>query len=129
VIVDTSALVAIVFQEDGYEHHLERIITCDPPAGVPSMALVELGIVLGARLGRDPCPLVARMVEQLGLDVIGFSHSPGSAALSAAVCFGRGRHRAALNLGDCLSSACADLAGEPLLFVGEDFTHTDIDPA
>ena len=125
MIVDTSALVAIVFQDDGHE----PIVTCDPPAGVPSTALVELGIVLDARLGLDPRALVARMVEHLGLDVIGFSPAHWSGALSAAVRYGRGRHRAALNVGDCLSYACIDLAGEPLLFVGEDFIHTDIDPA
>jgi ribonuclease VapC len=127
VIVDTSALAAIVFRETGFETILDRITLADTPAGVPATVLAELGMVLSARLNIDPRSLISRLVEQCGLEVIPFGGHHWAAAVGAAQRFGRGRHPAGLNFGDCLSYATADLAGEPLLFVGDDFAQTDIE--
>ena len=129
MIVDTSALVAIIFREDGYEELLEQLITSDPPAAVPATVLTELGVVLAGRLNMDPRPLIGRMVEQFGLEVIPFGPYHWASAVGASVRFGRGRHAAGLNFGDCLTYAAADVAGETLLFVGGDFALTDIEPA
>jgi ribonuclease VapC len=129
VIVDTSALAAIIFREEGHEEMLDHMTFCDPPAAVPATVLTELGLVLAARLGMDPRPLITRMVEQCGLEVIPFGPYHWGSAVGAFVRFGRGRHAAGLNFGDCLTYATADVAGEPLLFVGDDFALTDIQPA
>ena len=129
MIVDTSALAAIIFREDGFEELLDRLTSSDPPAGVPASVLAELGVVLAARLNIDPRPLLSRMVEQCGLEVIPFGAYHWASAVGASVRFGRGRHPAGLNFGDCLAYAAADVAGEPLLFVGDDFARTDIEPA
>jgi ribonuclease VapC len=126
VIVDTSALAAIVFREDGFENLVDRIIAAETPVGVPATALVELGMVLSSRLEVDARPIVVQLVETLGLEIIDIGHPHWSAAVDAYVRFGRGRHPAALNFGDCLSHAAASVAGEPLLFVGDDFGQTDL---
>lgn len=129
MIVDTSALTAIIFREVGYQDLLEQLTASDPPAAVPATVLTELALVLAGRLNIDPRPLIARMVEQCGLQVIPFGSYHWASAVGAAVRFGRGRHAAGLNFGDCLSYAAADVAGESLLFVGDDFALTDIEPA
>lgn len=129
MIVDTSALAAIIFEEEGHFDLVERIATSDPPAAVPATVLAELGLVLIARLGIDPRPLLGRMIEQFGMEVIPLGPYHWASAAGASVRFGRGRHPAALNFGDCLTYATADLAGETLLFVGDHFALTDIEPA
>lgn len=129
MIVDTSALVAIIFREEGHEELLEQLTTSDPPAAVPATVLAELGLVLAGRLNMDPRPLISRMVEQCGLEVVPFGPYHWASAIGASLRFGRGRHAAGLNFGDCLSYAAADVAGEALLFVGNDFALTDIEPA
>lgn len=129
MIVDTSALVAIIFRDDGHEELLEQITTSDPPPAVPATVLAELGLVLAGRLSLDPRPLISRLVEQFGMEVIPFGPYHWASAVGASLRFGRGRHPAGLNFGDCLSYAAADVTGEPLLFVGDDFALTDIEPA
>lgn len=129
MIIDTSALAAVVFREEGHEDLLDRIAGEDPPAAVPAHVLVELGMVLAARLGVDPRPLISGLVDRCGLEVIPFTSAHWSSAVGAALRFGRGTHPAGLNFGDCLSYAAADLAGEPLLFVGDDFALTDVERA
>lgn len=126
MIVDASALLAVVFQEPGFEEILERM-TEGPPvaAGVPTLA--ETGIVLHARLGGEAPGLLERMLDELGIQEIPFGEVHWREAVDAYRRFGRGRHEAHLNFGDCLTYATARLAGEPLLFVGEDFARTDLD--
>jgi ribonuclease VapC len=129
VIVDTSALVAIVVQEPGHDALLDRLTRPEamPAVGAPTAA--ELGIVLTARLRTDARPLVAGLLDHLGIATVHFVDEHWRAAIGAYQRYGRGRHRAALNFGDCLTYAVASLADEPLLFVGEDFTHTDLTAA
>ncbi len=83
-------------------------------------------IVLSARLHRDARGLLARFCQEAGIVTIPFGEAHYSAAIDAWLRFGKGRHPAALNFGDCLSYAAASLAAEPLLFVGEGFTRTDL---
>lgn len=129
MIIDTSALAAIALREPGHEALIDRIIEADQPVGVPATVLVELGIVLSARLGLDARPVVARLAEQLDLEVIALTEHHWQAAVGAFTRFGKGRHRAALNFGDCLSYAVAATAREDLLSVGEDFALTDLGPS
>jgi ribonuclease VapC len=127
-MVDSSALLAIAFQEPGYESILRRIIDADAvAAGAPTLA--ETGIVLHARLGSGANGLLERMLDELGIEEIPFGEIHWREAVDAYRRFGRGQHPAGLNFGDCLTYAAARLTGEPLLFVGEDFGRTDLERA
>lgn len=126
MIVDTSAVVAVVFQEDGYERLLALLTDDASRTGIGTPTVVELGIVLSARLGTDATTIVADLLRQFEIDEVPFGEPHWRKAVAAFWRYGRGRHRAALNFGDCLAYAVARLAGEPLLFVGQDFAQTDL---
>jgi ribonuclease VapC len=128
MILDASALLAIVFQEPGFEAVLERIGTeVGVAAGGPS--LTEAGIVLQSRLGRNADGLLERMLDELDIQEVPFGEVHWREAVDAFRRFGKGRHPAALNFGDCMTYAVAQLSGEPLLFVGDDFGLTDLEVA
>lgn len=128
MIVDSSAILAVAFREPGHEAILERIREADAvAAGAPTLA--ETGIVLHARLGTASHGMLERMLDELGIQEIPFGEIHWREAVDAFRRFGRGQHPASLNFGDCLTYATARLSGEPLLFVGEDFGRTDLEPA
>jgi len=129
VIVDTSALVAIVVREPGFERLLELMTDPGSSAAIGTSTVAELALVLSARLGSDSQLLVTGLLDHLGISTVEFTEAHWRAAASAFWLYGRSRHPAGLNFGDCLTYAVASLADEPLLFVGEDFTHTDLIPA
>ena len=129
MIVDTSALVAIVVREPGHETILGKLSVPTAGAGIGTPTVAELGIVLSARLHRDARALVVDLLDHLDISEIPFSDVHWREAIDAYWRFGRGRHRAALNFGDCLTYAVARLANEPLLFVGDDFSATDLTAA
>jgi len=125
MIVDSSALVAVVFQEPDYEVIIDKLLASES-TGIGTPTLVEVGIVLNARLGKDSRTLLSRMLGEFDIIEVPFGEPHWPEALSAYRRFGRGRHAANLNFGDCLSYAVAHLADEPLLFVGADFAATDL---
>jgi len=128
MILDSSAVVAIVFEEQGYEALLLRMKAATNVAiGAPT--LTELSIVLARRLKHNARPQVHALLIAVEAQVIPFTEDHHVEALRAFERFGKGRHPAALNFGDCLSYAIARIAGEPLLFVGDDFLKTDIHAA
>lgn len=126
MIIDTSALVAIVVREPGYEGLVEKLTDTAATSGMGTPTLAELGLVLSARLAVDARPVVAGLIESFEIATIPFSDAHWRAAIDAFLRYGRGRHPAALNFGDCLTYATAVLANEPLLFVGADFSRTDL---
>jgi ribonuclease VapC len=128
VIVDSSVLLAIVFREPGYEDVLDRIQAAEAVAAA-TPTLAETGIVLHARLGEKSRGMLERILDELAIEEIPFGEIHWREAVDAFRRFGKGRHAAALNFGDCLTYAAAKLAGEPLLFVGDDFSRTDLDRA
>jgi ribonuclease VapC len=128
MIADASAIVAIVFREPGYEDLIEKISQAEY-LGMGTPTLAETGIVLSARLGRGGKTILARLCQELGVVPIPFDDAHWREAVDAYERFGRGRHPAKLNFGDCLSYATAKLAGQPLLYVGKDFNETDIERA
>jgi ribonuclease VapC len=125
MILDTSAIVAILMREPGFETVVTRLAE-DPNPAVGTPTLAETAIVLCARLGRDARSLLSRFLTEAAIAVVPFGESHFSAAVQAWLRFGKGRHPAALNFGDCLSYAVARLAEAPLLCVGDDFARTDI---
>jgi len=88
--------------------------------------LLETMMVLTARLAQDARPLLFALLRRLDAEVVPLNLEHFDAAAAAFNRFGRGRHPAGLNFGDCLSYAIASVSGMPLLFTGEDFGRTDI---
>lgn len=125
MIVDASAVVAILREEPDAEWLLDRLDEADT-VRIGSPTLVEAGLVLAGRLGLMGRTLLARFVQESGMDVVPLSEEHASVAVDAFVRFGKGRHPAALNFGDCLSYAVSRVAGEPLLCIGNDFAQTDL---
>ncbi len=128
MIVDTSAVIAILFQEPRYEKLAGKIAAAEY-VGIGSPTLVETGIVLSARLEDDARPLLTRFLTEAGIAVVSFQETHFGLAVGAWRKYGKGRHPAALNYGDCLSYAVAKAARLPLLCVGNDFPQTDIELA
>ncbi len=123
--LDSSALVAILFAEPGHLDLVDRILEADV-VRVGTPVLVETEIVLSARRGRPAATDVQDLLGELQVTVVPFGESEWHTAVRAFERFGRGRHKAGLNFGDCLSYAVAAVASDSLLFVGDDFTFTDI---
>jgi ribonuclease VapC len=128
VIIDTSALVAITFAEPGHQELIAKLAGA-ASAGIGTPTIAEAGVVLTARLGRDSRDLVIRLLDEFSIDEVPFGDRHWREAVDAYVRFGKGRHKARLNFGDCLTYAVARLANEPLLFVGDDFPRTDLQMA
>jgi len=126
--LDSSALIAILFAEPNHLDLIDRILEADSVrVGAPT--LVETTMVFIARRGSGSGREVEALVKELGVTVVPFGEPEWHAATEAFHKYGRGRHRAALNFGDCLAYATAAVAGDSLLFVGDDFAHTGITPA
>lgn len=128
MILDTSVIVAIALREPGFERLVDRLRSANT-IGIGTPTLVEAGMVLSARLGVEPQALLDRFLRDFGVTPVAFGEQHWREALEAFRRFGKGRHPAALNFGDCLSYAAARLADRPLLFVGDDFPRTDIPAA
>lgn len=128
MILDTSVIVAIALREPGYEDLVEKLRSADA-VGIGTPTLAEAGIVLASRLGVEPQALLDRFIRDFGVVPVAFGEQHWREALDAYRRFGKGRHPAALNFGDCLSYAAARVADHPLLFVGNDFPRTDIEAA
>lgn len=126
--LDSSALVAVLFAEPGYLDLVDRMLEADHlRVGAPT--LVEASIVVAGRRRTPGRGEVEGLVKELGVTVVPFAETHWFAAVDAFARFGRGRHAASLNLGDCFAYATARVAGDTLLFVGDDFRKTDIRPA
>lgn len=125
MILASSAVVAIVLREPGHEQLVE-ILSAESAAGVGAPTLAESGIVLAAKLGLRGRTLLARFIAESGIVVVPFEEEHWTTAVDAFERFGKGRHAAGLNFGDCLTYAIARLADEPLLCLGEDFAQTDL---
>lgn len=128
MIVDSSALVSILLEEAGYEILLEKLNLADP-IFVSAPIAFETAIVLSKRLGRDARPILAGLLSRMRAEIVDFTQQHYEAAVAAYLRFGKGRHPAALNFGDCMSYALASESGLPLLYTGDDFSHTDIQSA
>ena len=123
--LDSSALLAILLSESGSLDLVDQILGADVVrVGTPT--LTEPAIVLGSRRGKPSGREVERLIEELGVTVVPFGAAEWAAAVDAYDRFGRGKHAARLNFGDCLAYATARIAGDSLLFVGNDFSKTDV---
>ena len=126
MILDTSAIIAIIMKEQE-AGALAKAISTSNTVAIASPTAVEAGIVLGNHLGFNTATAVLKNFFQvMEAEIIPFTQMHWQYALKAYDKFGKGRHPAALNFGDCFSYAAAKLAKQPLLFKGNDFNRTDI---
>lgn len=125
MIVDTSALVAVILGEPDAEAHLRAMTSADD-LSVSAATLAEALIVVAARQGPEASADLQALLADVEASVIPFDETQANAAAEAYGRFGKGKHPAGLNLGDAYSYALAKTTGEPLLFKGDDFSKTDI---
>jgi ribonuclease VapC len=129
VIVDASALVSISREEPGFEAYL-NLLLASPENRVSAATYLEAAIVVDRLPNPRASERFDELVEELGLIIEPLSASHAAIARRAYRQFGKGSgHPARLNFGDCFAYALAKELDEPLLFVGQDFIHTDIRPA
>jgi ribonuclease VapC len=128
MIVDTSALVAILLREPNYEK-LSRALLNSPANAISAATLVEFYAVADNRLPPAQLRRIDALLDTLNIAVVPFTAEHAGLARQAYRTFGRGSgHPAGLNLGDAFSYALAAATGEPLLYVGNDFSQTDLSP-
>ncbi|MBV8681361.1 MAG: type II toxin-antitoxin system VapC family toxin [Caulobacteraceae bacterium] len=125
MIVDTSALVAILYGEpEGPE--FTRLIHDAPVCRISVANLVELSMVIERQLGPDAARQADAFLRRAGVVVEPVTIEQGQFARQAFLDFGKGRHPAGLNFGDLFSYSLSKATGEPLLFKGDDFGRTDV---
>ncbi len=126
VVVDTSAAVAVLLGEPGSAAIVEYLE--DASQRLMSVATrVELGLVIEGRLGPAGIDVVSRLLRDAGIELVDVDADTAERALSAWRRYGKGRHRAGLNFGDCFGYALAERSGLPLLCTGDDFAATDLE--
>lgn len=128
MIVDSSAVVAVLKREPLQEEMATKLANADVVAiGAPTLFETDM-VTIGA-LGKRGRAVIAQFLESFEVEVIPFGDNHWQVAAEAFMRFGKGRHPAALNYGDCMTYATAKVAGEPLLYIGNDFAQTDIESA
>lgn len=125
-VLDTSAVAAVVLGEPDAEAYLSAMVADAGDLLMSAASRVEVGIVLEARQGLEATNDLQTLLSRLRVDVTPLDADQAVAALTGWRRFGKGRHPAGLNLGDCFSYALAKVKGAPLLYKGEDFRQTDI---
>lgn len=125
MILDTSPLVAILAEEPDSERYIEAISRA-PRCRISAGNFVELSLVIEGQLDADVLRQCDALFRRIGIIIEPVTVDQAHVARQAFHDFGKGRHPAGLNFGDCFAYALAKVTGEPLLFKGEDFTKTDI---
>lgn len=126
MVIDTSAILAILLQEPAADR-LMSAVEADRTRLVSAAAVVEASLVLLGRYGEAGDPPLDRLLRGIGAEIVPVGEEQVALARDGALRFGRGRHPAGLNFGDCFSYALSVERGEPLLFVGDDFSQTDVE--
>ena len=126
MVIDSSALVALLLAEP----ETEVFVTAIAAAGerlLSTASYLETAIVMTARAGPQARERLDTLIASLSVALVPFTPEQARLAVSAFQRYGRGAgHPASLNYGDCFTYALAKLTGEPILFKGNDFSHTDL---
>ena len=125
MIIDSSAIVAVLLVERGADRLITALKTA-PSISMSAVTLVEASVVMARYHGDAGVRSVDRLLAQYNVGVEAVTTQRARSARSSYLRFGKGRHPAALNFGDCFSHALATERDEPLLFVGDDFARTDV---
>lgn len=128
MVVDTSALVAILLREPEADDFARAVVDA-PLRLISAVTRVELTCVIEGRLHEAGRADLEQLLRDLRIEISAVTTQQAELAMEAFRRFGRGRHRARLNIGDCFSYALAKAMDLPLLFKGDDFIHTDVQPA
>ena len=128
MVIDTSAIVAMLRNEPE-ALRLERALVADPARLVPATCVLEARMVLVSRRGEHALAEIDLWLGTIEATTIPANSDLVDLATQAWLRYGKGRHSAALNFADCLSYAQSKRAKEPLLFIGNDFSQTDIEAA
>ncbi|GAB4133520.1 MAG: type II toxin-antitoxin system VapC family toxin [Acidobacteriota bacterium] len=128
MILDTSALVAILFGEPDADRYLEAIHSAERCL-VSAGTFLELSVVLARQAGPAAPVQCDLFFRRAGISIAPFTAEQAYIARQAFHDYGKGRHPAGLNFGDCFAYGLAKVTGEPLLFKGDDFRKTDVVPA
>jgi len=124
LIIDTSAIIAIIENESEREHFEELIASHE--CYLSSVSYLEASIVLLHRRGEEALVSLDIWIESAEITILPFSPTQARLARNAYARFGKGRHKAGLNFGDSAAYALAMDRGDTLLFQGDDFVHTDV---
>jgi ribonuclease VapC len=125
VVVDTSALVALLTMEPEAAR-IAAAIESDASRLISAATVVKAGLVVESRYGPAGGRELDLLIAKASLSIEDVTAQQAEIAREAWRRYGKGRHAAGLNFGDCFSYALAKVSGEPLLFKGDDFIHTDI---
>lgn len=125
MVIDTSALLAILFDEPGASQ-IESAIESDPVRLISAASVLESAIVVEVRVGEAGGRDLDLLIHKAAMEVVAVTPDQIDVARHAYRTFGKGRHPAGLNFGDCFSYALSRTSGERLLFKGEDFSRTDV---
>jgi ribonuclease VapC len=125
MIIDTSAMVAILYREPEAKTFARLIHDADA-CRISVANYVELSMVIESQLGPEGMRQAEAFFRRAGVMIEPVTVEHGELARQAFLDFGKGRHKAGLNYGDCFSYALAKATGEPLLYKGNDFSQTDI---
>jgi ribonuclease VapC len=125
MVIDTSALIAYLEQEPGADRIEQKLLEADR-LSISTATIVECGIVIEARRGDAGGRELDLLLHRLGVEVVAVDEAQAELARSAYRRFGKGRHPAALNFGDCFSYALAQSIDQELLYIGHDFDSTDV---
>lgn len=128
MVIDTSAVIAMLSDEPGAAQ-FEADVEADPIRLMSTASYLETAIVIEARFGEPGGRELDLWLHRAAVDLVAVDTDQADTARVAYRAYGKGRHRAALNYGDCFSYALAKISGQPLLYKGDDFVHTDVGAA
>lgn len=127
MIIDTSAIVLILYQEEDAEYFATAIST-EPVRQISAANFLEAAIIIDSDGDAQASRQLDHFVRRFGIEIAPVTAEQAQIARQAYQDFGKGKHKAKLNFGDCFSYALAVDSGEVLLFKGDDFMHTDVQP-
>ena len=125
MVIDTSAVIAILFGEEDAERY-STAIDIDPTRLMSAASVLEACLVVERELGDEGIRELDILLLKVGIETIAFNEEQLRVARHAFHEYGKGRHPAGLNFADCFSYALSRTSGEPLLFKGADFAKTDV---
>lgn len=125
MVIDTSAIVAILLGEQQAEDLILALVR-DTKRLMSSFTYLECAVVMEAKKGPAGVRELELLIHESNIEKVSFDSEQAAMAIKAYRRFGKGRHKAKLNIGDCCSYALASVSGEPLLSIGNDFSKTDL---
>ena len=125
MVLDSSAVIAILL-DDPERETITKAIESDPRRFMSAANLLESAIVIEAKRGEHAGRELDLLLHRAEVEIVPFDSEQARVAIAAWRRFGKGRHPAGLNFGDCFAYALSSLTGEPVLFTGGDFAKTDV---